>query len=284
MNRAVWREALRLMDLHDPFVLATVVEARGSVPGKLGAMMLARSDGSFVGTVGGAGLEEKVKLLARETFARRRGGLQHFDLMGWKPGGIPSRCGGSVEIALQYVPARPNVLLWGGGHVAKAVAQSLQWLDYDHSVADDRPEYVAPDRFPGARHRWVVEPSRLVDRIRESEERFTHAYLLGYDAGKDEEVAATLLTHLDLPVGLMASATKRELTLRGLRARHLPEEALSRFHSPVGLPLGGETPEELAVGIVAEIVQWFHPTPVDAEGEEVTYGEEGPREAPHQRV
>ncbi len=122
MDRRLTREALRRLEAHESFVRATVVETTGSVPGKLGASMLVGPDGSTVGTVGGAALEEEVKRLALRAFEERGGGLHHFDLAAWRTGGLPSLCGGLVTISIEYVPARPNVLLWGGGHVAHALA------------------------------------------------------------------------------------------------------------------------------------------------------------------
>lgn len=258
MDRKVLKEALALTEAHQPFVLATVVDYHGSVPGKRGVTMLVREDGSIVGTVGGAGLEEKVRFLARQALRHRAGGLHRFDLTAWKPGGLDSRCGGSVDVALEYVPARPNLLLWGGGHVALALSRQLSLLDYDYSIADDRPDFTTAERFPGARHRWTVAPGGLPEALAGSGERFSHAYLLGYDAKKDEEVAFRLLSSFEGHVGLIASRTKREITLRGLRARGLSEGQLSRLRSPVGVPLGAETPEEIAVSIMAEVIQDVH--------------------------
>lgn len=285
MDRRVLREALALSERHEPFVLATVVDAHGSVPGKKGTTMLVKEDGSLVGTVGGAGLEEKVRFLARQALRQREGGLQRFDLMAWKPGGLPSLCGGSVDISLQYVAPRPHLLLWGGGHVALALSRQLTLLDYDFSVADDRAEYTRAERFPSAKHRWTVAPSELLGTIGSSGDRFSHAYLLGYDAKKDEEVAFRLLPSFPGHVGLIASRTKRELTLKALRARGLPPEVVSRLRCPVGVPLRAETPEEIAVSIVGEVIQDVHPAPErgrtasKAEEAAPTHVEEGPGHA-----
>lgn len=258
-DRRILKEALRLTDAHEAFVLASVVASEGSVPGKVGASLIARIDGTFVGTVGGAGLEERVKALSSEALLRRQGGLHHFDLMGWKPGGLESRCGGSVDVAIQYISPTPNILIWGGGHVAEALARQLEILSYDHVIADDRVAFVGPDKFPAAHGRWIVPPDGLAAKVASSKERFTHAYLLGYDAKKDEEAAAALLRQGLPTVGLIASRTKRELTLRGLRARGLSEEELTRLRSPVGIPIGAESPAEIAVSIIAEIVADLHP-------------------------
>jgi xanthine dehydrogenase accessory factor len=258
MDRRLTREALRLLEAHQPFVRATVVKTVGSVPGKLGAAMIVRSDGSTLGTIGGAQLEEEVKALAVSALARKEGDLHHFDLQAWKPGGLASLCGGSVEIAVEYVAARPNLLLWGGGHVAHALAELLPTVEYDYSVADDRPEWVGVERFPAADRREVVEPERLFDVFDPGS--FTHLYLLGYDARKDLEVLGRAIDRFPNAIGLIASASKREHMFATLRERGVSREALGRVRSPVGVPIGAETPGEIAVSIVAEIVKEMHPS------------------------
>jgi xanthine dehydrogenase accessory factor len=257
MDRRLTREALRLMESHQPFVRATVVRATGSVPGKQGASMLIRLDGSFVGTVGGAALEERVKGLAQRAFQERTGDLHHFDLQAWKEGGLPSLCGGSVDIALEYVGARPNLLLWGGGHVSHALATILPTLEYDFSVADDRPDWVGADRFPNAERREVVAADRLWSAFEPSS--FTHLYLLGYDAQKDLEVLHLAISKFPNAIGLIASSAKREHMFAKLRDRGISREAIARIRSPVGLDIGAQSPAEIAVSIVAEIVQGMHP-------------------------
>ncbi|HTW55139.1 MAG TPA: XdhC/CoxI family protein [Thermoplasmata archaeon] len=258
MDRRLTREALRLMELHQPFVRATVVRATGSVPGKVGATMIVRADGTTVGTVGGAALEERVKTLAARALEDRAGDLHHFDLQAWTPGGLPSLCGGSVDIAVEYVGARPNLLLWGGGHVAHALATILPTLEYDYSVADDRPEWIGPDRFPSAERREVVAPGELWTRWDPAS--FTHLYVLGYDAGKDLEVLHSALTVFPNQIGLIASAAKRAHMYATLREQGVGRDALARIRSPVGLEIGAQTPAEIAVSIVAELVRGMHPT------------------------
>ncbi len=265
MDRRHAREALRLLEARQPFVRATVVKSTGSVPGKVGAAMIVRADGSTLGTVGGASLEEEVRRLAAAALAARTSDLHHFELAAWRKDGLASLCGGAVDVAIEYVPARPNLLLWGGGHVAHALAQLLPTLEYDFSVADDRPEWVGVDRFPEAERREVVAPERLFDVFDPAS--FTHLYLLGYDALKDGEVLAGALDRFPNTIGLIASASKREHLYARLRARGVAREALARVRSPVGLALGAQSPAEIAVSIVAEIVREMHPdalpTPAD---------------------
>ncbi|MGD0718643.1 MAG: XdhC/CoxI family protein [Thermoplasmata archaeon] len=257
MDRRLTREALRLMEAHEPFARATIVHAAGSVPGKLGASMLVRADGSCLGTVGGADLEERTKDACRRAFERRRGELLHFDLQAWKPGGLRSLCGGAVDVAIEYVPARPNVLLWGGGHVSLAIAALLPGLEYDFSVADDRPDWVGADRFPAADRREVVAPADLWDVFDPAS--FTHLYLLGYDAMKDLEVLADSIDRFPGQIGLLASASKREHMYHSLRERGVSRTTIARIRSPVGIEIGAESPSEIALSVVAELVREMHP-------------------------
>ena len=96
--------------------------------------------------------------------------------------------------------------------------------------------------------------------ITDTEVSFTHLYLLGYDALKDLEVLALALERFPNAIGLIASASKREHLFAQLRDRGVAREALARVRSPVGLPIGAESPPEIAVSIVAEVVRELHPS------------------------
>jgi xanthine dehydrogenase accessory factor len=148
--------------------------------------------------------------------------------------------------------------LWGGGHVAHALATLLPTVEYDFSVADDRADWVGAERFPSADRREVVAPERLWDVF--EPESFTHLYLLGYDAMKDLEALAHSIERFPNSIGLIASAAKREHMYAKLRERGVSRDALARIHSPVGLAIGAESPAEIAVSIVGEIVAEQHPT------------------------
>ncbi|MCI4334973.1 MAG: XdhC/CoxI family protein [Thermoplasmata archaeon] len=256
MDRALTRLSLRFMEQRLPFVRATVVRTVGSVPAKEGATMLRTPTGDCFGTVGGAALEERVKEASARALETHRGELLHFDLQAWKEGGLPSLCGGSVDIALEYVAARPSLLLWGGGHVAQAIARLLPGLEYDHTVADDRPEWVTVDRFPDAERREVVSAEYLWERV--SPSAFSHLYVLGYDAKKDTEVLYRALEQFPGVIGLIASSAKRAHIFAELRRRGVDELHCARIRSPIGVPVGAETPAEIAVSVLAEVIRDAH--------------------------
>src|SRR5947209_2766922 len=149
--KAIQKKILELLGEGRAFAVATVAEAKGSVPGKQGAKMVFLPDGAQFGTVGGAGLEQKVKALCRKALDERKGGLVSFDLMYYKEGALDSLCGGSVRILVEYMAPLPHVLIAGGGHCGLEVAKLCQQLGYLHSVLDDRAEYASRERFRDAK-------------------------------------------------------------------------------------------------------------------------------------
>src|SRR5688572_8144502 len=136
--RAMLREMLQLTERRAPFAVCTVVQTEGSVPGKVGSVMIVTRDGTARGTVGGAGLEEKVKAAARAALASGTGGLETFDLAKWKPDGLNSICGGTVTVSIIVHRPLPHILIYGGGHCGKALADMAAVLDWDVTVIDPR--------------------------------------------------------------------------------------------------------------------------------------------------
>ncbi|MBI2899822.1 MAG: XdhC family protein [Planctomycetes bacterium] len=250
--RAIHAKILELIDAGRAFAVATVADSVGSVPAKRGAKMILLPDGAQFGTVGGAKLEENVKALCREALREKRGSLRQFDLMFYKEGGLDSLCGGTVKIMVEYVAPLPHLLIAGGGHCGLEVAKLCDQLGYFYSVLDDRPDYVSQSRFPNARRRILASPDEFA--AKEDLSAFTHALLLGYSHKFDTDLLFHLATKHAGWIGVIASKAKRIETMHRLKARGIPEEALARVVSPVGLAIGAETPAEIAVSILGQII------------------------------
>jgi xanthine dehydrogenase accessory factor len=253
VSRKVMRRAAELLDAGVSFALCTVVGARGSVPGKAGAKMIVLGDGSQFGTVGGAGLEEKVKELGRRCIAERSNLTHKYELAFNRPGALDSLCGGAVEILVEYMGAVPHVLICGGGHVGLEVARLCDQLEYIHSVLDDRPEFAARDRFPNARELHVGRPDTFFPAHDLS--NVSYLVLLGYSYKIDTEALYQAVTRFPGYIGLICSRLKRREMFAKLRERGVAEEALARIEAPLGLAIGAETPAEIAVSILGSIIQ-----------------------------
>lgn len=249
----VMRQATELVAAGTPFALCTVASVKGSVPGKLGGKMIVLADGTTFGTVGGAGLEEKVKALGRQCLADRSNRTVRFDLACFRPGGLDSLCGGSVEIFVEYAGARPHVLVCGGGHVGLEVARLCDQLEYAYSVLDDRPEYASAERFPNAQRRFVAGPEEFFRR--ERLEPFSHVVLLGYSYRIDTDILFHCVRRFPGWIGVIASRTKRKQMFARLEARGIAAEELARVEAPVGMAIGSESPAECAVSILGSIIR-----------------------------
>jgi len=237
--RDLYRKILELIDSRIPFVVATVAEAIGSVPGKRGAKLVLLPDGTQFGTVGGAGLEEKVKAYCRKALEEKAGGLAQFDLMFYKEGGLDSLCGGTVKIMVEYVAPLPHLLIAGGGHCGLEVARLCDQLGYFYSVLDDRAEFCSEARFPNARRRYHATPEEFSGR--EDLSPFTHVLLLGWSHKIDTDLLFHLAQKFPGWIGVISSKMKRMEMFRRLKARGIPEESLQRVVAPVGLENRGRT-------------------------------------------
>jgi xanthine dehydrogenase accessory factor len=250
--RAIQQKILQLIDEGRAFAVATVAEASGSVPGKAGSKMIVLPDGTQFGTVGGAGLEQKVKGLCLAAIARKKGGLSSFDLTFYKEGALDSLCGGSVQVLVEYLAPVPHLLIAGGGHCGLEIAKLCDQLGYVHSVLDDRAEFASGERFPKARRVVQALPEDFF--AGEDLRAYSHVVLVGWSHKIDTDLLFHLVRKFPGWIGLISSkAKKREMFLR-LKARGIPEDALGRVVAPVGLPIGAETPAEIAVSILAQVV------------------------------
>ncbi len=254
MTRRMLAQELALVDARVPYARCAVVKAVGSVPAKVGARMLVSADGRVWGTVGGAGLEERVKKLARELLAKGRSDLAHFELANWKTEGLDSICGGSVDVAIESVDPVPHVLLIGGGHVSEAIAQALDVLAYEVSVVDDRGEFVSADRFPNAQERSAAMPDSFYGTADLS--RYSHAYILGYSHAIDtEHLVRVMESGFTGILGVIGSKAKWTIMRDRALKRGIDSVALDRVRCPIGIPIPTVTVGEIAIAVAAEIVQ-----------------------------
>jgi xanthine dehydrogenase accessory factor len=232
-------------------VLATITQARGSVPRHSGAKMLVYDDGRLLGTIGGGQMEA---LVIREGMAALQDGqprILPYSLV--EPGrGDPGVCGGELEIYVEpYLPPA-TVLVIGCGHVGRSVAHLAQWLGFRVVVNDDRAELVTPELIPGADQ---YLPGAIDDLLQAfNVTRNTFVVAVTRNVLVDREILPKLLATPAPYIGVIGSRRRWAATKKHLQADGLSQEAISRFHSPIGLELNAETPNEIAVSIMAEII------------------------------
>lgn len=234
--------------------LLTVTEASGGTPARVGFKMLVTEAGGLFGTVGGGALENRAIEEARQLLARGESLYLQLDLSK-----LGMTCGGRVGLFCEYLPSARGFVLFGGGHVGRALAPMLEALGFRVTVYDNREDVAGPLR---AENRSVViggydDISAVAERVRADR----HCFIATHGHAHDYQVLKQLLT-LDTEyryIGLIGSKNKVRSTLEKARREGLkiPEQ----LFAPVGLDLGGDTAAEIAVAIAAEVVALEHSRP-----------------------
>jgi xanthine dehydrogenase accessory factor len=148
---------------------------------------------------------------------------------------------------------RCRLLIVGGGHVGKAVADLAADLEFDVWIVDDRAEFASPERFPTAERRIAGPVSEVLPSLEITPNTYCLIVTRGHN--HDEEALYHLIDRGARYVGMIGSRRKVAHTLEALREEGVDDARLERVHAPIGVPIGAETPEEIAVSIAAELIQ-----------------------------
>ena len=247
----IYQAAASAVERGEAVALATIVRVRGSTPRGTGTKMLIRADGTAEGTIGGGELEARVLTAAREALCSGEPCLVSFSLHNTEVGD-PGICGGEADVFIDVLIPRPTLLIVGAGHVAVPVAELGALLGFRTVVLDDRAEFASEERFPRADELIVGDIPTELARFPVNTQ--THVVIVTRGHAHDEAALQAVLGWLAAYVGMIGSRRKVRTVFDNLRAAGASEDALARVRAPIGLDIGAETPEEIALSIMAEIV------------------------------
>jgi len=235
----------------EPVAVATIVQSPGSVPRRDGSKMLIYPDGRLDGTVGGGDMESRV---IKEALAALKDGETRklsYAFRDVQQGDV-GVCGGEVEVFVEPLLPKPQVIIAGGGHVGKAVAHLAHWLGFHVVVTDDRAEFATPDAVPSADEHIHCPLSELPSRARVDQN--SYVLLTTRSMPIDIEGLPALLETSAAYIGVIGSRRRWEVCVAKLRAGGMSDDHIARVTSPIGLELNAESPEEIAVSVMAEII------------------------------
>jgi xanthine dehydrogenase accessory factor len=164
-----------------------------------------------------------------------------------------TECEGRPSVFLEPVEAEIMLLLFGAGHISTFVAPLAHMVGFRVCVIDDRKEFANRRRFPTADQLMVCPVAEAFSRIALSPRTFIAIVTRGH--AYDREALAAALAARPAYIGMIGSRRKRDLIYASLMEEGIAAEDLRRVHSPIGVSIGAETPEEIAVSIVAELIQ-----------------------------
>jgi xanthine dehydrogenase accessory factor len=248
---SIYRALSELESNNGSAALCTVVKSEGSTPRHVGSKMLVYPDGKFIGTVGGGELENRVIKAAKESLMDEQPRHLHYN-MNDPARGDPGVCGGQVEVFVEPILPAPMALIIGAGHVGKAVAHLAKWMGFRVAVSDDRAEFCNAESVPDADAYYPVAMDKLVEHVNVT--RQTYLILTTRGSNVDAAGLSPLLETEAAYIGVIGSKRRWLETVKALKSQGVSEEKIAKVHSPIGLELQAETPEEIAVSIMAEVL------------------------------
>ena len=230
-------ELLNAYEGGEPVGLATVVNvAKGGT--NLGAKLLLRLDGTTTGTLGDPALDARAMELAAQV--AEFGNIESFIT------------DDGTEVFVEGFTTPPTLIMVGGGHVGKATADLAHNLGYRVYVVDDRPEFANPERFPYAEETVVSSYENWPENLDINVNTFIVAATRGHRY--DDLALESALTTRARYIGLLGSRRKTIMIYQRLISQGVSVDRLKQVYAPIGLHIGGLTPEELAVSIMSEII------------------------------
>lgn len=249
---SIWRAIAELEESNQAGILCTIIRSQGSTPRHAGSKMLVFPDGHIAGSIGGGELESRVISTAIEMIGDRQPRILEFS-MSDPERGDPGVCGGQVEIYMEPILPKPTLVVVGAGHVGRSVAHLAHWLGFKVVVSDDRPEYCDPELIPEAEEFHTGPLADLPAHVQITD--WTYLVLTTRSVDIDVPGLPRLLDSPAAYIGVIGSRRRWETTREQLKDKGLPEDRINRVRSPMGLDIAAETPEEIAVSIMAEIIQ-----------------------------
>lgn len=236
--------------------LATVVRSKGSAPRHVGARMLILPGGGTHGTIGGGTLEHEVTKDALRLLSEGHAEMKNyvFDPRGRSES--VGLCGGAVDILMEVLRPDPTLLIIGAGHIAQPLAQMAALLDMRVAVVDDRKDWANPERFPDATEIHVIDYDPGTETLGPIPTTITATtYVVITTWGYDLPALEQALAADPVFIGLVASPTKARELFRRLLSKKFSTESLRQVHTPAGLDIGAESPAEVALSVLAEIIR-----------------------------
>ncbi|HVP23543.1 MAG TPA: XdhC family protein [Conexivisphaerales archaeon] len=229
-------------------VIATVVEADGSVPRGVSTKMIIPEAGPTVGTIGGGCVEKYVVREARFVFEDGQTRIKDFNLGDESWSGLGMACGGTVKVALELVEPSERLIIFGSGNISRACYKLAEMLGYRVMVLDP---FASVEAFPNAE----VYTQDVLQKIREVKINAYDNILVITEHRYDAEALRTVLDTKARYVGMIGSKNRVNSAYRELLKEGIPADRLFQIYAPVGIDIGAETPEEIAISIMAEVIK-----------------------------
>ena len=229
-------------------VVCTIVNTKGSTPRKVGAKMIVYADGKIFGTIGGGDLEQKVIENAVELIETKQPKLFRHDLL--HQHGMC--CGGTVEIYIEPIMKKNKLYIFGAGHTGQSLAKLAKDFDFETVLIDDRKEYM--DDCKSKEINKMNLPFGEALKLLPFDEQ-TYICIMTYSHPVDRDILAFCVKKHFAYLGMIGSRRKVEVTKKMFsEGLYISEEELDKIDMPMGIDIGAEGPEEIALSILGKLI------------------------------
>ena len=251
MNTTIYTEIQAALRKGQQVAVATVVKTSGAAPCGVGTKALVYSDGTMSGSFAGPKTDEKVMQAAQQAIHDRQSLLTHVHLDADQGEAVGS-CGATLEIFFEILRPEPRLIIAGAGYVAQSLARLASTLDFRIVVVDDRRDLAIPAAFSEKVQMTFGDIPQTLRDLEPDESSWVVIVTRGHHLDKDALRAA--LESNAAYVGMIGSPSKVKRIFKDLQKDGIARERLAQVHAPIGLDLGAETPDEIALSIAAEML------------------------------
>lgn len=247
----IYEEIQAALQRGERVAVASVVKTIGAAPCAVGSKMLVHADGTTSGSLAGPKTDTRVVQQALQAIHEGHTYTTHIHLDADQGEAVGS-CGATLEVFFEVLRPEPRLIIAGAGYVAQALARQAVQLDFRIIVVDDRRDMTDSQTFSDKVQLTFGEIPQTLRELAPDEASWIVIVTRGHHLDKDALRAA--LETKTAYVGMIGSPSKVKQIFRDLLKEGIAAERLAQVHAPIGLDLGAETPDEIALSIAAEIV------------------------------
>ncbi|AUN00171.1 xanthine dehydrogenase [Clostridium botulinum] len=250
MEQNILKKIYKSVDKGDTVALATITHISGSTPGKAGSIMAVWKDGKIEGTVGGGKIEHEIINKAVACIKNNENSTFEYELS--ENGELGMQCGGEARGFIKIFTPEIKLIIVGAGHIAFHLHKIAKILNFYTVVIDDRKEFANEDRFPNANEIIVKKVDDALAEYSINKNTYIVIVTRGH---KDDSLALETIISQDAGyIGMIGSSNKTSYIMNNLLSKGISKENLKKVFAPIGLDIASEKPEEIAVGILSEIL------------------------------
>lgn len=250
----IYEAITELLRKGEQCALVTITDASGSTPRGVGTRMIVKKDLEIIGTIGGGIIEAEAITLASQAMKSGEIIKKKFDLSKEQSSGYDLICGGQLTILIEPMIPPEKLIICGGGHVGQALAKIADMLNFQIWIIDDREEFSNKELFPMAYKTLSADKWENAFKDVPIDDKTYIVIITRFHQGDEVCLRLALRTKARY-IGMIGSKTKVKIIKEKLIEEGFPKENVENVHSPIGLKIGGSSPEEIAISIAAELIQ-----------------------------